>query len=125
MSDSSHLDDTKRIIKDVCDIIADKKGEGITVLDVRDVASFTSFLVICGGRNQKQIQAICDALEMKLKKEHRLPPHHIEGYQEGNWVLIDCLDFVVHIFAPEARGFYSIEKLWGDGIRVEPQALIA
>lgn len=119
------MNDTKRTLKKVCEAVEGKKGHDIAVLDVRDIASFTSYLVICDGRNQRQIQAICDSVVAKLKREDGLKPSHIEGYREAGWVLIDYLDFVVHIFSPEARNFYRLDKLWSDGVRLEPQALTA
>lgn len=119
------MKDTKRILKKACDAIEDKKGQQLTVLDVQDIASFTRFLVICDGRNQRQNQAICDSVITKLKREERVAPSHVEGYQEAGWILIDYLEFIIHIFSTEARDFYRLDKLWSDGVRLEPQALIA
>lgn len=119
------MKDTKRILKKVCEAVEDKKGQDIAILDVRDIASFTRYLVICDGQNQRQNQAICDSVVSKLKREERLKPSHIEGYREAGWILVDYLDFVVHIFSSEARNFYRLEKLWSDGVRLEPQALTA
>ncbi|HSR66362.1 MAG TPA: ribosome silencing factor [Acidobacteriota bacterium] len=114
--------DTKAVLQRICDIISDKKGEEILLLDVSDIASFTSYLLICEGRNLRQNQAIADAVVERLKKEYGLRPSHIEGKGDAKWILLDYLEFVIHIFKPETRDFYSIDKLWGDGTRLEVSA---
>ncbi|MEE8584940.1 MAG: ribosome silencing factor [Acidobacteriota bacterium] len=119
------MKDAKKTLKKACEAIEDKKGERLTVLDVHDIASFTHFMVICEGRNQRQNQAICDSVITKLKREEGLPPSHVEGYQEASWILIDYLEFIIHVFSPEARDFYRLDRLWSDGVRLEPQALMA
>ncbi len=116
---------TKRSLSKACDVILDKKGEGLTVLDVSQVSSFTDFFLICSGTNRKQNQAISDALTERLKKDLKLRPVHVEGYQNAEWILLDYIDFVVHILSTQARQFYKLEKLWSDGVQVEPQALTA
>ncbi|MFQ5738426.1 MAG: ribosome silencing factor [Acidobacteriota bacterium] len=95
------------------------------VLDVSEISSFTDFFVICHGNNRKQNQAICDQIVHELRKERHLSPSHLEGYANAEWILLDYLDFVVHIFSQQTRDFYKLEKLWGDGIAVEPRALSA
>ena len=122
---SDSMNDTKPILKKVWQIIEEKQGQEVTILDVREIASFTSFFVICEGRNKKQLQAICDELTHRLKKEEGLRPSHIEGFREAQWILLDYLEFVIHIFDPKTRSFYAIERLWSDGVRLEAQALSA
>lgn len=119
------MNQTKRVLTKVYRAIDAKKGEEVVILDVSKVSSFTDFFVICQGSNLKQNQAICDEIELKLKKEEHLTPNHIEGYREAEWILLDYLNFVVHIFSPQARQFYKLEKLWSDGHEVEPRALSA
>lgn len=119
------MNETEKVLARVCAAIEDKKGEEIAVLDVREIASFTSYLVICEGSNNKQNQAICDAITRRLKKEDRLSPASVEGYREGQWILVDYLSFVVHIFSPETRRFYNLDRLWSDGKRLHPQPLPA
>ncbi|MDA2927311.1 ribosome silencing factor [Acidobacteria bacterium AH-259-G07] len=116
---------TKIVLKKVCQAIEGKKGDHVTIFDVSKISSFTDFFVICHGYNEKQNQAICDEIMEKLKKEAHLFPNHVEGYQHAEWILLDYLDFVVHIFSTRARQFYKLEKLWSDGIEVEPKALPA
>ena len=81
--------------------------------------------MICQGNNPKQNQAICDAITQGLKLDHELYPSHLEGYDHADWILIDYIDFVVHIFSDQARQFYKLEKLWSDGVEVAPQVLTA
>ena len=90
-----------------------KKAEDIVVLDVRHVTSITDFFIICSGNSDTQIKAIADAILEGLEKED-VKVWHIEGYSSLRWVLLDYVDFVIHIFQKEARTFYGLERLWGD-----------
>jgi ribosome-associated protein len=79
---------------------------------MRDVVSYTDHFVICSSRNPRQAQAIADEINEVLKRD-RLLPRRIEGHRAGDWILLDYLDVVVHVFTPEARAFYRLEALWG------------
>ncbi|MFH1965639.1 MAG: ribosome silencing factor [Acidobacteriota bacterium] len=103
------------ILKKVKQLIEDKKGDKVTIIDVSEVSSFTDFFIICQGYNSRQNQAICDELREKLKKEDDIRPAHIEGYQTADWILLDYLDFIVHVFTEKTREFYKVERLWNDG----------
>ena len=96
----------------------DKKAQEALVLDLRHTPAFTDFFVLCSGQNTRQVQAIADAVDAALR-QHGLRPALTEGYERGHWVLIDYFDFIVHIFAPETRRFYSLERLWGNAERLE------
>jgi len=96
----------------------DKKADGLVVLDLRKAAGFTDFFVICSGGNARQIRAIADGVMEALAGEG-VEPAHVEGYDRSEWILLDYFDFVVHIFAPETRVFYGLERLWGNAERVE------
>lgn len=98
---------------------ADKKAEKMVGLDLRPVASFTEFFVICSAANQRQVQAIADEISEQLKKQFRQGPVRIEGYSGAEWVLLDYGDFVFHIFDKDARDFYDLERLWRDAARVD------
>ena len=98
---------------------SDKKAFDLVALDLRAIASFTEFFVIASGANQRQVQAIADEVNEQLKKQLRRRPVRIEGYNSGEWVLVDYGDFLVHIFDKEARDFYDLERLWRDAKRVE------
>jgi ribosome-associated protein len=99
----------------------DKKATDLVVLDLRKAAGFTDFFVICSGANPRQIRAIADSVMAALADEE-VKPAHVEGYDRAEWVLLDYFDFIVHIFAPETRLFYGLERLWGSAERVEVPA---
>jgi len=102
----------------------EKKATRISVLDLRQIASFTEFFVIADGSNQRQVQAIADEINEQLKKQHSRRPVRIEGYNSAEWVLLDYGDFVVHLFNTETRDFYDLERLWRDAGKVElPEAM--
>ncbi|MBV6497685.1 MAG: ribosome silencing factor [Acidobacteria bacterium ACB1] len=98
---------------------ADKKALDIVGLDLRDIASFTEHFVIATGTNQRQVQAIADEISERLKKELGLRAVRIEGYNTGEWVLLDYGDFVFHIFNETSREFYDLERLWRDARKIE------
>ena len=96
----------------------EKKATGVVTLDLRKVQAFTDYFFVCTGQNARQVKAIADAIEMALAKDGHKPAH-VEGYDRANWILLDYFTFIVHVFAPEAREFYDIERLWGSAGRVE------
>jgi ribosome-associated protein len=97
----------------------ERKALDTVVLDLRDVASFTDFFVIASGTNVRQVQAIADAVEEHLRKNLRVRPARVEGYNSAEWVLLDYGDFIFHVFEAKARRFYDLERLWRDAARVE------
>jgi ribosome-associated protein len=114
----------KKISADLTAVIAaalDKKAEDVVVLDLTRASAFTDFFVICTGANRRQVQAIADAVQEALARRGSRPAL-IEGYERGEWVLIDYFDFIVHVFMPATREFYSLERLWGDAERVDVSA---
>ena len=102
----------------VIDSVQEKKAEDVTVLDLRKLTSFTDYFVICSGESEPQIRTIFKNVEEKLSAEE-IDLHHWEGRFETGWVLMDYRDFVVHIFSPEKRMYYELERLWGDAPRME------
>lgn len=96
----------------------DKKALDLVVMDLHAAGAFTDYFVVCTGQNARQVQAIADAVETTLKAR-KLRPSHVEGYARAEWVLVDYFDFIVHVFTPGARSFYSLERLWGDAVRIE------
>jgi ribosome-associated protein len=113
----------KKLSADLAAVIAaalDKKAEDAVVLDLTRASAFTDFFVICTGGNRRQVQAIADAVQEALSKRGTRPAL-VEGYERGEWVLIDYFDFIVHVFLPATREFYGLERLWGDAERVEVQ----
>lgn len=97
----------------------DKKAYDITALDLREVTSFAEFFVIVSGSNARQVQAISDEINEKLKEQLKARPLRIEGYTAGEWILLDYGDFIIHIFEQKAREFYDLERLWRDARKVE------
>lgn len=98
---------------------SEKKAFDMVALDLREIASFTEFFVICSGANQRQVQAISDEISEQLKKELSQRPVRIEGYRTAEWILMDYGDFIVHIFEKQARDFYDLQRLWRDAKQVE------
>jgi len=96
----------------------DKKAMEVVVLDLRQTPAFTDFFLLCSGQNQRQVHAIADAVEEALRAA-KVRPNHVEGYDRGDWVLMDFFSFIVHVFTPQTRAFYSLERLWGDAERLE------
>jgi len=98
---------------------SEKKAFDLVALDLREIASFTEFFIIASGANQRQVQAIADEIEDKLKEQLKARPVRTEGYAGAEWLLMDYGDFIVHIFEQKAREFYDLERLWRDATRVE------
>ena len=88
-----------------------RKALELAVLDLKGICSFTDFFLICTGTSTRHTQAICDAVCEQLEKSG-VAPTHVEGYSRAEWILLDYLDFVVHIFLGQARHFYDLERLW-------------
>jgi ribosome-associated protein len=96
----------------------DKKAQDVVVLDLRHTPAFTDYFVLCTGLNVRQVKAIADAVEETLRAG-KVRPAHVEGYERAEWVLMDYFTFVVHVFTPQTRAFYSLDRLWGDAERIE------
>ena len=95
-------------------LAADRKAGDIRIIDVRGLVSYTDFLIVCSGNTERQTKAVHDAIYRELKDAHGLLPRRVAGEREASWIVLDYLDCVVHIFTPEARGFYRLEQLWGE-----------
>jgi ribosome-associated protein len=93
-------------------------AQDLIVLDLRPSNAFTDYFVICSGRTNRQVTAIADAVTARLKAVG-CRPSHVEGYRGADWILIDCFDFIVHVFTPEALDFYALERLFGEADRVD------
>ena len=112
---------SKRLSGDVAKAVRaalDKKALDVVVLDLRSTPAFTDYFVLCSGATQRQVKAIADAIEEALRAA-KVRPAHIEGYDKADWVLMDFFTFIVHVFTPQTREFYSLERLWGDAERIE------
>lgn len=101
----------------------EKKAEELTILEMeKGSGAFTDYFVLCSGTNPRQIQAIADEVELRLKGTG-LRSTHVEGYNQAEWILVDYVDFVVHVFSEKARKFYDLERLWKTAKRLEPADL--
>src|SRR5215510_537099 len=112
------LSDLDERIRRVLHAGSEKKALEPTILDLRDIASFTDFFVLFTGANRRQVQAIGDEIVEQLKR-HGSPAARVEGYQTAEWILIDYGDFVVHVFDEKARRFYDLERLWREANRLD------
>ena len=102
----------------VVEILQDKKALAITLLDLREVSDTCDYFLLCTGTSEQHIRSLADEVRDQLA-EMGEKPWHIEGADARRWVLIDYVDFVVHIFREEARDFYALERLWGDAERTD------
>jgi ribosome-associated protein len=100
-------------------LAADKKAIDIVALDLRGVAGYTDFFLICSGGSDRQTKAIHDGIHEGMKKQHDTLPRRVEGASEARWILMDYLDCVVHVFTPDTRDYYRLEQLWGDVPRLD------
>jgi ribosome-associated protein len=104
--------DVKQQVHQAITACQDKKAEEISILEMeKDSGAFTDYFVVCSGTNPRQIQAIADEVEERLDKSG-VRPLSVEGYKQAEWVLLDYVDFVVHIFSEKARHYYDLERLW-------------
>jgi ribosome-associated protein len=115
--------DLKRQVTAAIQACLDKKAEELSILEMeKGSGAFTDYFVLCSGTNPRQVQAIADEVELRLKVAG-VRPAHVEGYKQGEWILVDYLDFVVHVFSEKARKYYDLERLWKTAKRLEPSEL--
>ena len=117
-------DDLQHQVSEAILACQDKQAEELTVLELeKSSGAFTDYFVMCSGTNPRQIQAIADAVEERLELGG-LRVTHKEGYRQADWVLLDYVDFVVHVFSATARQFYDLERLWKSARRLAPEELL-
>ena len=102
------------MVEAIAGYAADKKAIDVVALDLRGVLGYTDYFIVCSGNTDRQTKAIHDGVHEGMKKDHGVLPRRVEGTQEARWILMDYLDVVVHVFTPETRGFYGLERLWGE-----------
>jgi ribosome-associated protein len=116
--------DSRKHISEAISACYDKKAEDLTLLELdKSSGAFTDYFVICSGTNPRQIQAISEEIELRLKRAG-VYAHNIEGYKQAEWVLLDYVDFVVHVFSEAARRYYDLERLWRSAKKIEPAELL-
>ena len=104
---------SNKIIDRIVELIFNKKGYDVKILDLRTLTTITDYFIICTGDSDTQVKAIADEVDKQMRSEG-VRSWHTEGYRTLNWVLIDFVDIVVHVFKKESREYYNLEKLWGD-----------
>jgi ribosome-associated protein len=115
--------EVKRQVAAAIQACLNKKAEEISILEMeKGSGAFTDYFLLCSGTNPRQVQAIADEVELRLKAAD-LRPTHVEGYKQAEWILVDYVDFVVHVFSDKARKFYDLERLWKTAKRLEPSEL--
>ncbi len=118
--------ETKRLLDAVVGALEEKKGEDISILELdASESGLTDYFVLVSGGNPRQVQTLADSVEMKLKQEFGQTANSREGYRQAEWVLLDYVDFVVHVFSEEKRAFYGIERLRKSARAVSPEELRA
>jgi ribosome-associated protein len=104
----------EELILEISRYAADKKAIEVVELDLRGILGYTDYFLICSGNTPRQAKAIHDGILAGLKQEHEMVPRRVEGSAQAGWILMDYLDVVVHVFTPEMREFYRLERLWGE-----------
>lgn len=121
-ADAAASDDPQRatdLARLIAAIVDEKLGSEIVAIDVRELVAYTDFLIVVTARNERQTKAIHDEVHTRLKRDEGLLPRRSEGLREGRWVLLDYLECVLHIFVPETRELYRLDRLWGEAPRLE------
>jgi ribosome-associated protein len=122
--DCMKRNDVKRQVAEAISACQEKKAEDVTILELeKGSGAFTDYFVVCSGTNPRQIQAISDEVEDRLKNAG-MRPTHVEGYKQAEWVLLDYVDFVVHVFSEKSRRFYDLERLWKSAKRLDLSDLV-
>jgi len=104
----------QKLVQHACQAIVDKKGCNIVTLDVRGVSTITDYFIIAEGTVSRHVAALARHIDDEISK-YKTYPIHIEGLQEGDWVVMDYMDFIVHLFTPELRQYYALEEVWKEG----------
>jgi ribosome-associated protein len=115
---SAEVSEIGESVKRAAEFALERKAAGVVALDLRSISSATDYFLLATGQSDVQVKAIGDHIIEELKKQD-VRPAHVEGLESRRWVLVDYIDFVVHVFHPSARDFYQLELLWGDAPRHE------
>ena len=108
-----------KILNTIYNAIDDKKGGNTRILDISAITTISDYFIITSGNNYNQVRAIADNVEEELLKKHGMRPERVEGYNNGEWILLEYIDYVIHVFDREQRLFYDIERIWSDGKEIE------
>lgn len=116
------MSDSKKYAKIAYDALADKKGENIKIINISEVSPIADYFIIADGANQNQLQAMCDAVDEELYKAG-CELKQTEGNRNSTWILMDYGDIIVHVFSKEDRLFYDLERIWKDGVEIDPETI--
>ena len=120
------MPEIRRQVAVALEAVHSKKAEDVTLLQLpRESSTFTDYFLICSGHNPRQVQAIADEVDERLSKGMGVEPNNREGYETAEWILLDYVDFVVHIFNAQRRAYYDLERLWKSAHRLTAQDLTA
>jgi ribosome-associated protein len=114
---------SKELAKIACAALEEKKANDIKVIDISGVSVLADYFIIASGSNRNQVQAMVDSVQEDLFKKGGMEAKQVEGYQTGNWILLDYSDIIVHVFDEENRLFYNLEKIWRDGKEISQDEL--
>jgi len=112
--------DVERLIKEAARFTLEKKAQGLVILDIRGISDAADYFIMVSGETDIQTRAIADHVIERMDSDEGLRPWHVEGYRYGNWILLDYVDFILHVFEKKTREYYQLERLWGDAVIVEP-----
>jgi len=116
----------KSLVSEAITACQEKKAEDITILELEQGSgAFTDYFLLCTGTNPRQVEAIAEEVEVRLKRTFGEYAAHTEGYRQAEWILLDYVDFVVHVFSDKARQFYDLERLWKSARRITPEEFAA
>lgn len=116
------MKNSKELTKIICDVLAEKKADDIKVIDIQNVSVIADYFIVAAGSNQNQLLAMQDEVGRKMH-ENKAEAKQIEGNRSSTWILMDYGDIIVHLFSQEDRLFYNLERIWQDGIVMEPSEL--
>jgi len=109
------MEETKKLLKTITEGIQEKKGRDITIVDLSKIdGTICHYFVICCGGSPTQVEAIAEEIGLQARQKCGEKPTHVEGLQNAQWVAMDYVDIIVHVFLPEVREFYNLEELWED-----------
>ena len=116
------MEDLKEIVRLVYQALEEKKAEDITIIDISNISVISDYFIVASGSNQNQLLAMQDEVDHVLH-EHGIDVKQIEGNRSSTWILMDYVDIIVHLFCKEDRLFYSLERIWQDGVVIDPAEL--
>lgn len=106
------------MVKKAVQILDNKKAVDIKVIKIGDISVLANYFIIATGTSSTQVKSLADEVDFKFATEDKIEPHNREGYQSGNWIVLDYIDVIIHVFHTETREFYDLERLWQDGEQI-------